>query len=185
TPIETRFVATDVGGFAIGADDAPVKIIEYGSYTCPHCTHFHEDVLPKLKEKYIDRGLVHFEFRSFVANGPDLLASMLVACEGAARFEPLSDLFFARLGGEVEWRQGSDPNAYVAELAKRAGVPATRFQQCQADSAMRDKLMAMRQGAIDDYNLRGTPTIVVNGKVRQNVNEWDALDRLVGSLLAQ
>ena len=30
----------------IGAADAPVTIIEYASMTCPHCAHFHNDVLP-------------------------------------------------------------------------------------------------------------------------------------------
>lgn len=184
-PIETRFEATDAGGFAIGNPDAPVKIIEFGSYSCPHCTHFHEEVLPKLKQKYIDQGLVHFEFRSFVANGPDLLATMVVACEGAERFESLSDLFFARMGGEVDWRSSSDPNGYVADLAKRAGIPSARFQACQADQAKRDQIMKMRQSALNDFDLRGTPTIIVNGKKRDNVNEWAALDRLVGTLLPQ
>ena len=184
-PIETRYEQTEVGGFAIGNPEAPVQILEFGSFSCPHCTHFHEEVLPKLKEKYVDNGLVHFEFRSFVANGPDLLATMVVACEGAERFESLADLFFARMGGEVAWRSSDDPNGYVADLARRAGIPTARFQACQADAGQREKVMAMRQQAINEYDLRGTPTIIVNGKKRDNVNEWIDLDQLVQALLTQ
>ena len=41
---------------AIGDPNAPVTIIEYASLTCPHCAHFHKDVLPLLKERYIAPG---------------------------------------------------------------------------------------------------------------------------------
>ena len=35
--------------------DAPIEIIEYASFTCPHCATFHVDVYPKLKINYIDK----------------------------------------------------------------------------------------------------------------------------------
>ncbi|PZO77774.1 MAG: disulfide bond formation protein DsbA, partial [Micavibrio aeruginosavorus] len=54
----------------IGNADAPIKIIEYASMTCGHCAHFHNDVLPALKEKYVDTGKVFIEFREFPLNDP-------------------------------------------------------------------------------------------------------------------
>ena len=40
----------------LGKADASITIVEYASLTCPHCAHFEKDVLPKLKEKWIDTG---------------------------------------------------------------------------------------------------------------------------------
>ena len=33
----------------LGNEDAPVVLIEYASFTCPHCRNFHEDSFLKLK----------------------------------------------------------------------------------------------------------------------------------------
>ena len=41
---------------AMGAEDAPLTIIEYASFTCGHCANFHNDVFPELKSEYIDTG---------------------------------------------------------------------------------------------------------------------------------
>src|SRR5262249_25235093 len=48
----------------LGKQDAPVTIIEYASYTCPHCAHFAINVLPKLKEKWIDPGKAKLVMRA-------------------------------------------------------------------------------------------------------------------------
>ena len=43
-----------------GDQDAPIEIIEYASFTCPHCATFHVDVYPELKVNYIDKlSLIH------------------------------------------------------------------------------------------------------------------------------
>src|SRR5262245_29408150 len=42
----------------LGSKDAPITMIEYASLTCPHCAHFHNDILPKIKSNYIDTGKV-------------------------------------------------------------------------------------------------------------------------------
>ena len=47
----------------MGEADAPVTIIEYASYTCPHCARFHEDVFKEIKTNYIDTGKVNFIYR--------------------------------------------------------------------------------------------------------------------------
>lgn len=48
---------------AIGALDAPVVIVEYGDFRCPFCGLFARDSMPVILEKYVDTGLVRFEWR--------------------------------------------------------------------------------------------------------------------------
>ena len=40
----------------LGSNEAPIKIKEFFSLTCGHCANFHKNTLPKLKDKYIDKG---------------------------------------------------------------------------------------------------------------------------------
>ncbi|MBV8776795.1 MAG: thioredoxin domain-containing protein, partial [Alphaproteobacteria bacterium] len=53
------------GDVGIGAENAPVTVIEYASMTCPHCARFHANTYPTLKSKYIDTGKVRFILREF------------------------------------------------------------------------------------------------------------------------
>ena len=56
----------------MGSNDAPVTIIEYASFTCPHCASFHKNVFPSLRKNYIDTGKVKFIYREVYFDGPGL-----------------------------------------------------------------------------------------------------------------
>ena len=47
----------------VGNADASVTVIEYASFTCPHCASFHAGPYKKLKKDYIDTGKIKFVFR--------------------------------------------------------------------------------------------------------------------------
>ena len=42
----------------LGDPDAPIEVIEYASYTCPHCASFHANQFPQIKANYIETGKV-------------------------------------------------------------------------------------------------------------------------------
>ena len=44
----------------LGSSKAPLTIVEFSDFQCPYCRHFHEQVLPPLKQEYINKGLVRF-----------------------------------------------------------------------------------------------------------------------------
>jgi len=48
---------------SIGNPDAKVTVIEYASFTCPHCRSFHASVLKDLQTNYIDTGKINFVYR--------------------------------------------------------------------------------------------------------------------------
>jgi hypothetical protein len=54
----------------LGAENAPVTLVEYASTTCPHCATFHNEVWEDLKTNYIDTGRVRFVFREFPRRRP-------------------------------------------------------------------------------------------------------------------
>ena len=44
----------------MGAEDAPVTVVEFADYQCPFCLRFTRDTFPALKQKYIDTGKVRW-----------------------------------------------------------------------------------------------------------------------------
>ena len=91
---------TPQGGFVMGNPQARVRVVEFGSFTCPHCAAFSEEGAPALIDKYVKSGQVSFEFRNFIRDSADLAAALLARCNGPAAFFPLTDQIFA---AQEEW----------------------------------------------------------------------------------
>ena len=89
--VEMSKLMADTGlpPLSVGPEDAKVTIVEYASMTCPHCSRFHTDVYPKLKEKYVETGKVRFIFREFPLDNLAAAASMLARCSGAVSYTHL------------------------------------------------------------------------------------------------
>jgi protein-disulfide isomerase len=76
----------EVTDFAIGPADAKVQMIEYASFTCPHCASFHANVFKPLKADYIDTGKVLIEYHEVYFDQMGLLGAMLAgACLRVSR----------------------------------------------------------------------------------------------------
>ena len=54
----TRAKASTSDRPVLGADDAPVTLVEFTDYQCPFCSRFFTRTLPGFKEEYIDTGKV-------------------------------------------------------------------------------------------------------------------------------
>ncbi len=173
TPAEVNDKGYVLGPVVLGNPEAPVTLIEYASYTCPHCAEFDENIVAKLKPSYIDSGQVRFEFRNFIRDRYDLAVAMLVRCEGPDRFFPLTDLFFAR---QREWlanaRQPERIIDDIAAVARRAGISRTRFDQCLADRDLQQHLIEMTQEGQKAWDITGTPTIIVNDEKQTDVKAF-------------
>ena len=70
----------------LGAEDAPITVVEYASYTCPHCKTFHENVFKDLKSNYIDTGKVRFIYREAYFDRYALWAALVARCGGEMKY---------------------------------------------------------------------------------------------------
>ena len=75
-----------VGERTMGSPDAPVTLVEYAMFTCPHCANFHKEVFPRIKEEYIDTGKVRLVYREVYFNRPSLWAAMIARCAPPERY---------------------------------------------------------------------------------------------------
>src|SRR5213082_3021993 len=126
-------LAVQPGDRVLGKADAPITIVEYASLTCPHCAHFDVDVLPKLKEKWIDTGKAKLVLRDFPLDEPSLRAAMIARCAPPDRFYAFADTFFA---SQDKWAGGTkDYREALARLAKFGGMGKDEFDSCLKNTA--------------------------------------------------
>jgi protein-disulfide isomerase len=189
-------VATPEGGFRMGNPAARVKVVEYGSLTCPHCAAFSRTGEQPFIQAYVKSGRASYEYRNFVLNNVDVVASLLARCAGAGFFR-VADSFYATqdqwvqksmaMTGAERGRINALPVAQrlgrvadligLTDIAARAGLPAARGKQCLADKAGVDRLGRIYQAA-EKLGVDGTPTFFING-AKADVNTWPALEPLI------
>ena len=147
-----------------GAEDAPVTIIEYASYTCPHCATFHEGPFKQLKKDYIDTGKVKFVYREVYFDRYGLWASMVARCGGKEKFFGITDLIFA---DQANWSRAGDASSIVDELRKigrLAGIEGDTLEACLQDGAKAQTLVAWYKENVEADGIEATPSFVINGK---------------------
>lgn len=186
---------TPEGGVRMGNPDAPVKLVEYASITCPHCAEFSEAATEPLENRYVRSGQVSWEYRPFMLFPSDPGIFMLLRCQGPTPFFRLVDELYA---GQRDWAgrlqtmspeqqqqlRSLTPNAQAAVIVdasgldqffRQRGMPDARIDACLADNAGLQQLADItRQGAERDQ-VQGTPTFLINGE-KQDVSEWSALE---------
>ncbi|MCJ7871074.1 DsbA family protein [Marinovum sp. 2_MG-2023] len=166
-----------------GAADAPVTVIEYASYTCPHCANFHANQYKDLKSDYIDTGKVKFIFREVYFDRYGLWASMVARCGGTERFFGITDLIFK---GQQSWVSAGEPAAIVEELRKigrLAGLNNDQLESCLQDADQAQTLVAWYQKNGEADEITGTPSFIIDGEKYSNMpwNEFKSvLDEKLG-----
>ena len=155
------------GDMNLGDPRAPVHVVEYLSLTCPHCAHFHADVFPAFKAKYIDTGRVYFTIRELLTAPAQVAAAgfLMARCKGdAATYFRIVDQVFK---SQSRWQQGAIKPLF-AEIAKANGMTETQFEACLVDEKGNGALERRLEYATGTDKVTGTPTFFVNGVMMNN-----------------
>ncbi len=145
----------------IGKPDAPITIVEYASLSCPHCAHFHETLLPKVKKEFIDNGKAKLTFRHFPLNEPAIRAAQLVECGGKDQREHLLKTLFST---QKDWAYDEKFFASLKKIAAVAGFDSARFEGCMADKQLENRILATRLDAAKGGGITSTPSFLINGE---------------------
>jgi protein-disulfide isomerase len=200
----TIVTKTAEGGFLMGNPNAKVKLVEFGSLTCPHCAEFEEQGGKALVDNYVKKGLVSWEFRNFVRDPFDMAATLISRCGGEASFFGMTRTLFHDQRNWVGKIQAADPAqlqalqgqtpaqqfSTIADLgglktfAAQRGVPRAKAEQCLANQAEIDRLVQMNSDAVSTYSIPGTPSFLINGTVADQTATWEALEPKIKEALA-
>ncbi|MGB3626078.1 MAG: thioredoxin domain-containing protein [Henriciella sp.] len=170
--------AAAVTEMSMGADDAPVTVIEYASWTCPACLQYENDVVGQMKEEYVETGKVKFIFREYPTAPVNItVAGFAIArCAGEDKyFDVLDELFSRQTAILAVAREGGQVKAALQQVAANHGITdEAEFDACLQNRDIR-KAIAGAVAAGDADGVQGTPTVLVNGQVLPGY-EWRRLE---------
>jgi protein-disulfide isomerase len=152
---------------AQGPADAPVTLVEYGDYQCPHCGHAHP-IVKRIQKRY--SGSLRFVFRNFPLRQIHEYAE--IAAE-SAEFAAAHGKFWEMHDALYEKQSMLSPE-FLIELAEGLGLAAAELRPALetgefADRVNRDFMGGVRSG------VNGTPTFFINGVRHDGSFEYDSL----------
>lgn len=167
------FATTDVPidlvlpkGRAMGDENAPITIYEYSSLGCSHCASFHLSILPKIKEQYIDKGLVKLVFVDFPIDQKSMKATMVALCADDDKYFAMLEVLFRK---QREWWLAINTEKKLKQYASLGGLTAEKIDVCLKNSDIAQEVLNNRQQAIKDLQVQGTPAFVIDGNGRREM----------------
>ncbi|TAK60986.1 thioredoxin domain-containing protein [Methylobacter sp.] len=160
-PKLTPIPLTGLEKMTLGKQEAAIAILEFSDYECPYCGKHYKNVLPKLRERYIDKGTVKYVMKDFPLefHAHAKKASLSVRCAGEqGQYWAMHNAIFD-VHGQVT-------DQLIDDLIKKLKLNSQAFKQCQenpAQLASIEKDMAL--GA--SLGVNGTPAFLV-GRVKDN-----------------
>ena len=187
------YSVTPEGGYLMGNPNAPIKLVEFGALSCSHCADFSEASATELRDNFVASGRVSFELRFFMLNALDVPATLLATCSAPEAALPLAKQFwgwqrdmFTNLQNNQAALQAASalpPEQRFGAIAKAGGmdaffasrgVAADQASACLANTEKATALVNATQQAGKDFNITGTPTFLLNGKLIEG-NTWDVV----------
>jgi protein-disulfide isomerase len=187
-----RVTETPAGAFVLGNPAAKTRLVEYVSYTCPHCAHFTNEASAPLR-KYVESGGTAVEIRHAVRDPIDFAATLLARCTGPTHFFAAHDKLFATqetwFEAAAKYIEGNRDAlnkapqlqqlqmvAKAAGLGPIVGLTDAQVNACLADTAAEKPVMAMTDEAWDKRKIPGTPYFMINGTGVESTASWAALE---------
>ena len=162
--------AVEIPDMMLGNPDAPVTVIEYASFTCPHCANFSETVFKDLKRDYIDTGKIKYIHREVFFDRYGLWATMVARCGGEMRYFGIADRLYAT---QKDWIDTKNPANIADNLRKiglSSGMDAAQLDACLQDNAQAQALVNWYSENAKRDEINSTPSFLINGEKYSNMD---------------
>lgn len=175
--------------FAVGRPDAPITVVEFANYQCPHCRTHALEVLPRILRDYVETGKVRYVFRDFPFKGAPTYRPVVRAGEAAAcaadqgRYLEYHTLLFRAQGQWGRYR-GEALDRLFIDYAGQIGLDREAFAACLA-SGEKERIVLEDLKAAEALNLNSTPTFFIGDKMYRGVLPYEEWQRLLDALLAE
>ena len=155
--LETQVNDSD---FTIGKNDAPVKMVFYGDFSCHHCIRFVHENFEKIKKYFIDTGKLLFVFRPVISTPATLMGAQYLFCE--KRLSDMNALIFLNLF-KNNWAFKKDyGNALLKMVQYEKWDSDEKFNSCISNKQLQDMLIDRNRHIIKDLKITLTPAVFIN-----------------------
>lgn len=192
----THVVRAD-GAHVIGNPKATRVLTEFVSYTCPHCGDFARTGDEALKLAHVGPGKLRLEIRHIVRDPVDLTVAMMTWCGDPKKFPQNHAAFMhaqprwlslARSTTPAQrqrWSSGDIPARMRAvasdldfyKIMEGRRYSRTDIDKCLADTSRANALAANSSRDAERYNVAGTPSFALDGKLLPEVHDWPTLEK--------
>lgn len=151
----------------IGKADAPITMVMYESLMCHHCAEFHNDTLPKIKEQYVNKGLLKVVFREFPGtreNPFPAIPAMMARCLGKDRYFTMKDMLYK---DQEKWTKANTGEQFIANVSaygRLAGMSKEQFDACLKNEPILRAMSDRWREGVNKFGLKGTPHFVIGDK---------------------
>jgi protein-disulfide isomerase len=151
---------------ALGSPTAPVRLEIFSDFTCPHCKHFHEEVLPQLMRDYVVAGKVYIVDRAFPLTGAGHQHSReafgyAVAAARIGKYQQVADALYAQ---QATWAMGGNVWAAVVSALPSPG-DQKKVQELSKDPGVLAEIEADYQYGVA-AGVNETPTLILTAAGR-------------------
>ena len=164
----------------LGIKEAKITIIEFESMTCVHCAEFHQNIFPKINEKYIKTGKVKFIFRHFPLDKQALFASILIKCAPDDKYYDFIKLIFITrtkwISREEEFIQK------LKNIGKMGGLNENKIESCFKNETIVDEIIENRSMAEKKFNITSTPSFIINEK-KYTAMSFEGFEKVLDNLI--
>ncbi|MGH7646611.1 MAG: thioredoxin domain-containing protein [Gemmatimonadaceae bacterium] len=150
-------------GHLLGNPNAPVQILEFADFECPHCAEFATITEPDVRKRIVEAGLASYRYFDFPLEHftNSVPASNAAACAGDQnKFWEMHDKLFE---GQPDWSGESNPKGVFERYATALGLDMKAWDACYDSQKHMPDINANRQEGLRRH-VESTPTFVIGSK---------------------
>lgn len=152
------------------AADAPIKMIIFSDFECPSCKALSEQI-PQLVSRYEGKIDIQYFFYPLDNNCNPAMERPLhqYACKAAYAASCMPPQNFEKVHDTIFSNQDKFDSGFLDQYIKE-----NKLEECVASQATKEKVLAIIKAA-DPFNIRSTPSFLLNGVKIEGVRPIDQL----------
>jgi protein-disulfide isomerase len=169
--------------YALGDPEAPIVLVEYTDFQCPFCARHHAQTFPRIKENFIDTGMVYYVFKDYPLTS---IHPQAVKAAEAARCAGDQDAYVEMHGmlfsKQEEWSGQGNVEGIFTEYAATLELEIQEFANCLAESNHESAVIADLEEGIG-FGVSGTPAFFFNGLFMSGAQPYDTFVEAISIVL--
>jgi protein-disulfide isomerase len=176
---ETIKIKPDSQSPTIGIEAATVTMTIFSDFECSFCKVFATDIFPRLKEKYVDKGLMQVQFRHLplaIHKNATMAAEASACVNDQGKFWDLHDYLFKN--------QEKLSNSLINNWASNNNIDTGKLTGCIINHNYKTKVNNDMEEA-RRVGIQGTPAIIINGRVVMGARSFDYFADVIDEEIAK